>query len=435
MEILKGLEAAKAVLGRRIGLDFGKISPRSKELFGREMSPEEVVKMVVEDVRAKGDQAVVEYTLKFDRYQITEFEVTKAKMRAAYSELSPQLTEALRLAAQRIRDFHQEQKDLLWKGVEGKEWGQLIRPLERVGLYAPGGTAPLASTVLMIAIPPRVAGVKEVYLCSPPGQNGRIPAVTLAAADIAGVDRLFAIGGAQAIAAMAYGTETVPKVDKICGPGNRFVVLAKKTVFGTVDIDALQGPSEVLVIADETAKPEYCAADLLAQAEHDSQAQAVIITTSPAFAEKIQKEVQSQLQLLPRRKTAAESWQKNGLIVLVDTLEEAIQLSNLYAPEHLELAFKSAEKYLDKIEHAGCIFVGHYSAESIGDYIAGPNHSLPTGGTARFSSPLNILDFLKIIDVVKIKRPALKKLGPPAILMARAEGLEGHARAIEKRLV
>jgi histidinol dehydrogenase len=408
MEIIRGFEAAKARLGRQIVLDFGKVSPRSKELFGRDMSPQKVVDMVLEDVRTRGDKAVIDYTLKFDRYQISKFEVTPQQIQEAYQQVEADLVAALKLAAQRIREFHQEQKDIVWKGVEGKEWGQLIRPLQRVGLYAPGGTAALASSVLMIAIPPKVAGVKEIILCTPPGQNG-IPAFTIVAADIAGVDRLFAIGGAQAIAAMAYGTQSVPKVDKICGPGNKFIVLAKKAVYGVVDIDALQGPSEVLVIADGSANAEYCASDLLAQAEHDTQSQVVLITTSEAFADKLQNEIGIQMALLPRQKIASESLEKQGKLVLVENVDQAIQLSNLYAPEHLELAFKSAEKYLDKIENAGCVFIGKYSTEPIGDYIAGPNHSLPTGGTARFSSPLNIL-------------------------VARAEGLEGHARAIEKRL-
>ena len=289
MEIIRGFEVAKARLGRQIVLDFGKVSPRSRELFGRDMSPQEVVDMVLEDVKTKGDEAVIDYTLKFDRYQISKFEVSPQQVKEAYGRVNSDLVAALKLAANRIREFHQEQKDIVWKGVEGKEWGQLVRPLQRVGLYAPGGTAALASSVLMIAIPPKVAGVKEIILCTPPGQNGTIPAFTVVAADIAGVDRLFAIGGAQAIAAMAYGTKSVPKVDKICGPGNKFIVLAKKAVFGVVDIDALQGPSEVLVIADSSANAEYCASDLLAQAEHDPQSQAVLITTSETFADKVQK--------------------------------------------------------------------------------------------------------------------------------------------------
>jgi histidinol dehydrogenase len=256
----------------------------------------------------------------------------------------------------------------------------------------------------------------------------------LVAADIAGVDRVFGIGGAQAIGAMAYGTESVPRVDKICGPGNSFILLAKKAVFGIVDIDALQGPSEVVVIADETAKAKYCAADLLAQAEHGQLPHAVLITTSPKLASEVQAELNKQLAELPRREIAAESIEKNGKIVIVDKLAEAIELANLFAPEHLELAFKDAETYLDKIENAGCVFIGEYSTEPIGDYIAGPNHSLPTSGTARFSSPLNILDFMKIIDVIKTDKAALKKLGPAAMMIARAESLEAHARAIEKRL-
>jgi histidinol dehydrogenase len=434
MKIIRGFDQAKKELGRRVVLDFGKVSPRSRELFGREMTPEEVVNKVIEDVRLHGDRAVIDYTLKFDRYQMTRFEVTKEEIKKAYTSLEPELVAATRLAAERIRRFHQEQKDLIWHGVHGREWGQLVRPLEKVGLYAPGGTAPLASSVLMIAIPPRIAGVKEIVLCTPPGPNGQIPPFTLAAADIAGIDRLFAIGGSQAIAAMAYGTQTVPRVDKICGPGNKFVVLAKKAVFGAVAIDALQGPSEVLVIADKSARADYCAADLLAQAEHDPQSQVVLITDSTVFIEEVQKEILRQLDILPRREIASESLEKRGRLILVENLDQAITLANLYAPEHLELAIRDAEKYLDKVENAGCVFLGQYSTEPIGDYIAGPNHSLPTGGTARFSSPLNVIDFMKIIDVVRIERSGLQKLGPPAMLMARAEGLEGHARAIEKRL-
>jgi histidinol dehydrogenase len=434
MEIIRGFDQAKKELGRRIVLDFGQLSPRSRELFGREMSPEEVVNKIIQDVRAQGDSAVVDYTLKFDRYQLTRFEVSREEIKAAYAGVEPELVAATRLAAERIRRFHQEQKDLVWRGVQGSEWGQLVRPLEKVGLYAPGGTAALASSVLMIAIPPRIAGVKEIILCTPPGPDGQIPPFTLVAADIAGVDRLFAIGGAQAIAAMAYGTQSVPRVDKICGPGNKFVVLAKKAVFGEVAIDALQGPSEVLVIADNSARPDYCAADLLAQAEHDPQSQVVLISDSTVFIEAVEKEIRRQLDNLPRRKIAAESLEKSGRLILLENLDQAITLANLYAPEHLELAIRDAEKYLDKVENAGCVFLGQYSTEPIGDYIAGPNHSLPTGGTARFSSPLNVIDFMKIIDVVRIDRSGLQKLGPPAILMARAEGLEGHARAIEKRL-
>ncbi len=398
------------------------------------MSPEEVVANILSDVKERGDSAVIDYTARFDHCRIGTLEIKVDQIKAAYRHIQPELLKAFKLAARRIRKFHQEQKEAVWRGVEGKEWGQLVRPLERVGLYAPGGTAALASSVLMIAIPPKVAGVKELILATPPGPDGSVPPLMLAAADIAGVDRVFAMGGAQAIGAMAYGTRSVPKVDKICGPGNSFVVLAKKAVFGLVDIDALQGPSEVLVIADSTAKAEYCAADLLAQAEHGQSSHAILITTSPLLAQEAQKELEKQLAVLPRRGIAAESLEKNGVIATVNTIDEAIELANLFAPEHLELAVKNPESHVDKVQNAGCIFLGGYSTEPIGDYVAGPNHSLPTGGTARFSSPLNILDFMKIIDVVKVDLAGVKKLGPAAIVMARAEGLEAHARAIEKRL-
>ena len=434
MEIISGFTAAKARLARQVVLDFGKISPGSKETFGREMSPEEVVAKILSDVKTRGDTAVIDYTARFDRCRVSSMEVKAEQIKAAYNTIEPELLEAFKMASRRIRKFHQEQKELVWRGVEGKEWGQLVRPLDKVGLYAPGGTAALASTVLMIAIPPKVAGVKELILATPPGPDGSVPPLMLAAADIAGVDRVFAMGGAQAIGAMAYGTQSVPKVDKICGPGNSFVVLAKKAVFGQVDIDALQGPSEILVIADESAKAEYCAADLLAQAEHGQLSHAVLLTTSPCLAQEVRKELDQQSLLLPRQQIASESLKNNGVIVILDSIEEAIELANLFAPEHLELVVKNAETYLNRVQNAGCVFLGEYSTEPIGDYIAGPNHSLPTGGTARFSSPLNILDFMKIIDVVKMDRDGVQKLGPAAMLIARAEGLEGHARAIEKRL-
>ncbi len=433
MEIIQGFEAARARLDRAVVFDFGAVSPRSREIFGHEMSPQEVVDRILQDVRRHGDAAVREYMEKIDGVKTEAFAVDRQQIAAAYARVPPELTAALRLAAERIREFHQLQKELVWRGVEGREWGQLVRPLSRVGLYAPGGTAAYPSSLLMIAIPPKVAGVKEIILCTPP-RNGEIPPFTLVAADLAGVDRIFAVGGAQAIAALACGTATIPKVDKICGPGNMFIMLAKKTVFGSVDIDALQGPSEILIIADDSASPAYCAADLLAQAEHDTQARVVLITTSPVLAEQTQNELALQLQSLPRARTANAALAQQGLIVVVETVAQAIELANLFAPEHLELAVRAPESYLETIQNAGCVFTGRYSTEPIGDYIAGPNHSLPTGGTARFSSPLNILDFMKIIDVVKIDYAGLQKLGPAAMTIARAEGLEAHARAIEKRL-
>jgi histidinol dehydrogenase len=338
------------------------------------------------------------------------------------------------LAAERIRRFHQEQMDHFGRGLTGEDWGQLVRPLARVGLYAPGGTASYPSTVLMTAIPASVAGVKEILLATPTRSGGVIPPVTLAAAEIAGVDRVFSLGGAQAIAALALGTQTIPRVDKICGPGNLFVMLAKKLVFGLVDIDGLQGPSEVLIIADETANPAWCAADLLAQAEHDSLSQVVLVTPSQRLADEVQQELTRQADGLPRSRIIGESLEHGAVIAVVDNLDEAIELANLYAPEHLELMLSRALDCLDRITNAGCIFVGYSSTVPMGDYIMGPNHALPTGGTARFSSPLNILDFVKFIDVVKVNPARLQELGRPALTLARAEGLEAHARAIEIRL-
>jgi len=344
------------------------------------------------------------------------------------------LLEALKLAADRIRDFHESQKEAMWHGVQGKEWGQQIRALGRVGVYAPGGTASYPSTVLMVAVPARVAGVKEVILVTPPRAGGGLAPATLVAADLAEVDRIFAIGGAQAIAALAFGTESIPPVDKICGPGNLFVTLAKKAVFGSVDIDALQGPSEVMVIADERANPAFIAADLLAQAEHDPLAKAVLITTSRRLASRVQQQIAEQLSGLSRRQIAGAALQRNGVIALVSSIDQAVELANRYAPEHLELALSSPQDWLPRIENAGCVFLGDNSAEALGDYVVGPNHSLPTGGTARFSSPLNLLDYVKLTNVVKVGKSGLHKLGPAAITIARAEGLEAHARAVEQRI-
>jgi histidinol dehydrogenase len=310
---------------------------------------------------------------------------------------------------------------------------QLIRPLRRVGVYVPGGTAAYPSTVLMTAIPAKVAGVAEVIMVTPPGKDGTIPPAVLVAADIARVDRIFRVGGAQAIAALACGTGSVPAVDKICGPGNIFVMLAKKAVYGIVDIDGLQGPSEVLIIADEQADPAYCAADLLAQAEHDALAEVVMVTTSRRQAEAINREVAEQLPGLSRQSIARESLGR-GIIAVVAGLEEAIELSNLYAPEHLLLMVKDAAACIDKITNAGCIVTGRAATVALGDYVAGPSHALPTGGTARFSSPLNICDFLKFMSVINTEEVDIKLLGKAASVMARAEGLDAHARAVEKRL-
>ena len=331
-----------------------------------------------------------------------------------------------------VHSFHLKQKRSVWRIAS--PGSTQIRPLERVGVYAPGGIASYPSTVLMTAIPARVAGVSEIILATPPKASGAIPPPTLVAADIAGVDRVFPVGGAQAIAALAFGTESIPRVDKICGPGNVFVVLAKKMVYGAVDIDGLPGPSEVLIIADETANPGYCAADLLAQAEHDPMASAILITTSKKLANEVNQGVERQLKELGGQAIAAESLQKQGIVAVVANIDEAIELANLYAPEHLYLMVRGAEGYVERIANAGCISIGENSTVALSDYVFGPSHVLPTEATARFGSPLNILDFIKLINLVNVDEASLLKLAKAAATIARAEGLEAHARAIEKRL-
>jgi len=437
LRIIEGFESAKSALSRQATAEFYQVSPalrqRLTEMFGTE-DPEQAVKQIINQVRNRGDEALLNFTLKIDGVELTSLEVTKEQITGAYQEVGEELVSALKLAAERIRSFHTIQKDNIWREFVGLRLGQLIRPLERVGVYVPGGTACYPSTVLMTAIPAKVAGVKEVILATPPRPNGVVSPPTLIAADIAEVDRIFCVGGAQAIAALAFGTDSIPRVGKICGPGNIFVVLAKKLVYGVVDIDGLQGPSEVLIIADETANPEYCAADLLAQAEHDPLASAILITTSPRLADEVNREVEQQLKGLPRKDIAAESLENRGKIVVVTSVDEAVELANLYAPEHLCLMVDKATTYIDKISNAGCIFVGEKSTVVLGDYVAGPSHVLPTGGTARFGSPLNITDFIKFINLVNIDEVSLKQLAPAASIIARAEGLEAHARAVEKRL-
>ncbi|MQY55387.1 MAG: histidinol dehydrogenase, partial [Dehalococcoidia bacterium] len=312
--------------------------------------------------------------------------------------------------------------------------GQIVRPLERVGIYVPGGTACYPSTVLMTAIPARVAGVEEIILTTPPGEGGEVPKATLVAADIADVDRVFKVGGAQAIAALAYGTESIPRVDKVCGPGGLFVTLAKRMVYGAVDIDGLYGPTETVILADDSATPAHCAADLLAQAEHDLLATAILITTSSRLAQEVDREVARQLEGLERVQIAHRSLEERGHIIVVADMEQAIELINLYAPEHLSLMVRDASSYIEKIRNAGAIFIGENSPEVLGDYVAGPSHVMPTGGTARFSSPLGVSDFLKLTSIVSLSDGDLQKLGPAAATIARVEGLTAHARAAELRL-
>jgi histidinol dehydrogenase len=340
----------------------------------------------------------------------------------------------LNLAAERIGNFHQAQKERALPTYTHGKTGWIVRPLERVGVYAPGGTASYPSTVLMTAIPAKVAGVKEVILVTPPGKDGKISPAILVAADIAGVNRIFSVGGAQAIAALAFGTESVPRVDKICGPGNIYVFLAKKLVYGVVGIDGLQGPSEVVVIADETANPDYCASDLLAQAEHGGLSSAILITDSKSLADKAVQSIEKKLKTLSRQAIIKESLANTGMIVIVKNMTEAIELTNLYAPEHVLLLVRPNTAYEEQIVNAGCIVFGQQATVAMSDYVSGPSHTLPTEGTARFSSPLNVLDFLKITNVSSVGDTLINLAGGAASTIARAEGLDAHAQAIELRM-
>lgn len=436
MRIVRDLEAAKSLLLERSPIELAADSPalkqRIRDVFSQELTLDEAVGRILSEVRARGDSALFDYGRSIDGVELNQLEVTQEEIAESRNVVGKELMSALELAAERVRSFHFAQKRNL--GLEFVEGGLgfLVRPLERVGIYVPGGKASYPSTVLMTAIPARVAGVGEVVVATPPAPDGTVPATTLAAAGIAGVDRIFKVGGAQAVAAMAYGTESVPRVDKICGPGNIFVTLAKKQVYGTVAIDGLYGPTETVILADDSASPVFCAADLLAQAEHDEMASAVLITMSPRLADEVSEEVERQLTDLERQAIARQSLENNGAIVVVAGIDEAIELVNLYAPEHLCLAIKDARSYLDRIHHAGGVFVE--TPETLGDYTAGPSHVMPTGGTARFSSPLSVLDFLKLSILVDLDDEALKALGPASASIASAEGLSAHALSVKRRL-
>ena len=435
MRIVQSFQKAKPLLTREVPYYGLWLSSKPKTRTRRkEESAEAAVKRILAEVRAKGDKALFAYTRKLDGVELSSLEVSKSEISDAYKKVDKKLVAALKLAAARIEQFHSLCKQRIEPGFLTQGLGRLIKPLSRVGIYVPGGSAAYPSTVLMTAIPARVAGVKEIFVVTPPKKNGVVPPPTLVAADIAGVSRIFKIGGAQAIAAMAFGTESVPKVDKICGPGNVFVVTAKRMVYGTVDIESLAGPSEIIIIADDTANASFCAADLIAQAEHDPQASAILITTSPKLAKAVDSEIKKQLAQLERETIAAEALKSGGMIVVVNNPDEAIELVNLYAPEHVSLMLRNAGSYVHKIRNAGCVFFGGSSPVALGDYIAGPSHVLPTGGSARFSSPLGVEDFLKITNIIGLDEAAGKELGQAAITIAEAEGLSGHARAIKLRL-
>jgi histidinol dehydrogenase len=411
-----------------------------ERIFGERIEPAEAVRRILADVRRRGDAALIEWSARIEGAGRTaanaRLEVPREEWQAAYERLSPEERAALDLSAERVAAFHRRQPVDSWvdAGPEGT-LGQLIRPLDRAGVYVPGGTAPLPSSLIMSAIPARVAGVGTVIVCTPPGPGGVVPDLILAAAYVSQVDRLFALGGAQAIAAMAYGSETVPAVDKIVGAGGLFITLAKRQVIGAVGIDGFYGPTETLLIADDSADPAWAAADLLAQAEHDVLASPLLLTPSRALADAVAVELARQLEELGRAEIAATSLAARGGIVLVSDLDEAVTLANAYAPEHLCLLVIDPWSLVGRIRNAGGIFVGEHSFEVLGDYVAGPSHVMPTEGSARYSSPLSVADFVKRISLVALTADAGARLSVPAAVLARGEGLTAHARAAESRIV
>ena len=418
-------------------MKYGQISP--EEIFARnesELDVSDIVTDIIKDVRKNGDQALMAYAKKFDKAELTSLEVTEGEIQEAFASVEPEFVEILKEAAVNIRAFHEKQlrEGFALRQENGVVIGQKITPIEKAGLYVPGGTAAYPSTVLMDSIPAKIAGCKEICIATPPSANGKINPVILAAAKIAGVDRIFKMGGAQAIAALAYGTESVPKVDKIVGPGNAFVAEAKRQVFGRVSIDMIAGPSEILVIADGKSDPAHVAADLLSQAEHDKMASAVLVTDSEKLALQVQYEIEKQLSVLPREEIARTSIENNGKIIIAENFDDVLAVANEIAPEHLELCVDDPFDYLDKIQNAGSIFMGRYCPEALGDYFAGPNHTLPTSGTARFSSPLSVDDFIKKTQYTYYTKEALDKVGSKVAFFAEKEGLSAHARSATIRL-
>lgn len=395
----------------------------------------DIVTDIIDNVRKDGDKALFEYSEKFDKANLTSLEVTEAEIEEAFSLVEPHFIEVLKKAAKNIEEFHKKQvrNSFVLNETEGVVTGQKVTPIEKVGLYVPGGTAAYPSTVLMDSIPAKIAGCRYICITTPPSTDGKVNPVILAAAKIAGVDKIFKVGGAQAVAALAYGTETVKKVDKIVGPGNAFVAEAKRQVFGRVSIDMIAGPSEILVIADGKSDPAFVAADLLSQAEHDKNASAVLVTDSEELAEKVAIEIENQLKLLSREEIARVSVDNNGKIIVADNLEDVFAVANEIAPEHLELCVDNPFDYLDKIKNAGSIFMGRYCPEALGDYFAGPNHTLPTSGTARFSSPLSVDDFVKKSQFVYYSKNALDKVASDVAFFAEKEGLTAHAKSASIR--
>ena len=416
---------------KNILTDLLKRSPNSYGQY------EETVNTIIENVRANGDKALFEYTLKFDKYELNKdnIKVTPSEIAEAYKEIDPKLIEVMKHSAENIRAFHQKMLRNSWIDTkpDGSILGQRITPIEISGVYVPGGKAAYPSSVLMNIIPAKVAGVPRIIMTTPPNSEGKVNPGTLVAADIAGVDEIYKVGGAQAIAAMAFGTESVPKVHKITGPGNIFVALAKKACFGFVSIDSIAGPSEIMVLADETANPRYVAADLLSQAEHDEMASAILITNSKELADKVSEEVDGFVKELSRKDIITKSLDNYGYILLAENMDDAVDAVNEIASEHLEIITKNPYETMTKVKNAGAIFLGEYSSEPLGDYFAGPNHILPTNGTAKFFSPLNVDDFLKKTSLISYSREGLMKVHDEIELFAKAEGLTAHANSVAVR--
>ena len=434
-----GIAAVESLL-KKPAFDQVELNPRireaNKQLFGEDLTAAQIVDRIVGEVRRDGDAAVIKYTKLIDRTEFTpeEFLVTEAEYEAAYEEADPAVVASLKKAAENVRQYHQEQKPNSWMTYRdhGSILGQSVIPLDRVGIYVPGGTAAYPSSVIMNAMPAVVAGVREIIMMVPP-KNGKINPYVLVAAKEAGVSKIFKIGGAQAIAAMAFGTETIPRVDKITGPGNIFVTLAKKAVYGHCDIDMLAGPSEILIVADKTADPAYTAADMLSQAEHDMLASSIVITDSAELAGKVAEEAEKQLQKLPREEITRASLDRNGLIIVTEDIMQAVELANVSAPEHMEILTEQPFQLLPYVRHAGAVFLGAYSPEPLGDYFAGPNHVLPTGGTARYYSVLNVETFMKRTSIISYTQAQLDAVSDDVIRLAEAEGLQAHANAVRLR--
>ena len=434
-----GIAAIENLL-KKPAFDQVELNPRireaNKQLFGEDLTAAQIVDRIVGEVRRDGDAAVIKYTKLIDRTEFTpeEFLVTEAEYEAAYEEADPEVVASLKKAAENVRQYHQEQKPNSWMTYRdhGSILGQSVIPLDRVGIYVPGGTAAYPSSVIMNAMPAVVAGVREIIMMVPP-KNGKINPYVLVAAKEAGVSKIFKIGGAQAIAAMAFGTETIPRVDKITGPGNIFVTLAKKAVYGHCDIDMLAGPSEILIVADKTADPAYTAADMLSQAEHDMLASSIVITDSAELAGKVAEEAEKQLKKLPREEITRASLDRNGLIIVTEDIMQAVELANVSAPEHMEILTEQPFQLLPYVRHAGAVFLGAYSPEPLGDYFAGPNHVLPTGGTARYYSVLNVETFMKRTSIISYTQAQLDAVSDDVIRLAEAEGLQAHANAVRLR--